>query len=166
MNIEPLQPHQADPWIDAQLATRGDHELPRLSHLYHRHQDGVRRVLAAWEGDVFLGHVSVLWDSEYDVFRRMSVAEIVDLWVQPDARRHGVARALLRAAEDTVRAKGYTRIGLGVGVTRDFGPAHRLYATSGYYPDGSGVWAQGKMVERGDIITCDDETLWMWVKQI
>ena len=57
-------------------------------------------------------------------------AAVYGMWVAPEARGHGVGRALLAAVEGWAREAGYDRIGLGVTTTND--AAIRLYATAGY----------------------------------
>jgi ribosomal protein S18 acetylase RimI-like enzyme len=52
------------------------------------------------------------------------------LAVAPDARRQGVARALLADAEEIARAQGATGVSLDTGLEN--APARRLYETSGY----------------------------------
>lgn len=58
---------------------------------------------------------------------------IYDLYVVPEARRQGVARALLAAAERLARRRGYREIGLTVAVHND--AARRLYESLGYHPE-------------------------------
>lgn len=50
--------------------------------------------------------------------------------VEPDARRGGVARQLLAAAEDAARARGLGHVALMV--TEDNAAARELYAQAGY----------------------------------
>jgi GNAT superfamily N-acetyltransferase len=60
-------------------------------------------------------------------------AEAVDLvamWVAPDARRHGAARALIQAVEDWTRQAGYDEVRLWVTEGND--SARALYETSGF----------------------------------
>ncbi|MGC5168187.1 GNAT family N-acetyltransferase [Luteimicrobium sp. DT211] len=56
-------------------------------------------------------------------------AEVVKVLVHPEARRRGLARALLRAVEDGARAEGRTLLVLD---TNEGSDAERLYAGSGY----------------------------------
>lgn len=55
------------------------------------------------------------------------------LFVDPDHWRRGIARTLLRAAEDAMRAAGYTRAQLW---TLAGSPAEELYRALGWAPDG------------------------------
>lgn len=71
-------------------------------------------------------------------------AEVLTIAVRPDARRRGVARALLRALVDTAAGRGAVALFLEVSERND--AARALYAAFGavqvgrrprYYPDGS-----------------------------
>ena len=127
---------------------------------------GTRIILAAWKGDDFLGHITVQDQSLYTPFRRHNIPEIVDLWVQPDYRRLGVARALLTEAEHYARGKNAAMLGMGVGITQDYGAAHRLYASFDFKPDGSGAWKSGVNLKNGDTVAIDDDVMLMWVKEL
>jgi ribosomal protein S18 acetylase RimI-like enzyme len=52
----------------------------------------------------------LLYHFGYDVDQATRVVHIVDLWVDPGARRGGVARALMCAAAERGRAKGATEM--------------------------------------------------------
>jgi len=58
------------------------------------------------------------------------VAEIKRMFVRPDARSRGVARALLEALEQTARQLGYERVRLDTGPKQVHGLA--LYRSAGY----------------------------------
>lgn len=58
---------------------------------------------------------------------------VYDLYVVPEARRQGVARALMSAAENLARRRGYREIGLTVATHND--AARRLYDSLGYLPE-------------------------------
>ena len=48
-------------------------------------------------------------------------------------------------------------VGIGVGLSPDYGPAQRLYALRVYVPDGRGLASEGHPVLCGDTVTVDDE---------
>ena len=58
------------------------------------------------------------------------VAEIKRMFVRPEARSRGVARALLEALEQTARELGYERVRLDTGPKQVHGLA--LYRSAGY----------------------------------
>lgn len=174
ISILPLAAEKLDDWIDGNVAARGTAEVSRLSRFWDDAQRGERVIFAAWDemadeaakSGVFAGHITVQDTSLYVPFRRGKIPEIVDLWVQPAYRQRGIARALLFAAENYARGKNAAQIGLGVGLTESYGAAQRLYALSGFVPDGSGVWAQGIQPQDGDSVRLDDGALLMWVKDL
>jgi GNAT superfamily N-acetyltransferase len=76
---------------------------------------------------LFPGH------DEYSVSaEREGCGEIRDVSVEPDARRLGVATAMIHALEEAARERGLTRIGLSVALDVDDAPARDLYAKLGY----------------------------------
>jgi GNAT superfamily N-acetyltransferase len=62
-------------------------------------------------------------------------AEIKRMYVAPDARRRGVARALLEALEDAARARGYVVVRLDTGLRQPHAMA--LYRSAGYVDVGN-----------------------------
>jgi RimJ/RimL family protein N-acetyltransferase len=63
------------------------------------------------------------------------VPEIQDVFVREDRRRQGLGTAVTLAAEQVVRACGYTRISLGTSI--DNQAAQRLYDKLGYRDSGA-----------------------------
>ena len=62
-----------------------------------------------------------------------SVARLHQVWVHPDARRHGVARRMLHAAMHWARATGASTMALTVSAE----PAARLYRRAGFVDVGT-----------------------------
>jgi GNAT superfamily N-acetyltransferase len=58
------------------------------------------------------------------------IGEITRMFVVPEARRHGVGRQLLQAAEDAAPGLGVTRLRLDT--SSHLAEARRLYASHGY----------------------------------
>jgi GNAT superfamily N-acetyltransferase len=71
--------------------------------------------------------------SRDDPARVPGVAHISALFVDPGHWRRGIARALLDAAEEAMRASGYDRVQLW---TLEGSPAEKLYAALGWERDG------------------------------
>lgn len=92
-------------------ATPADFALPRGT------------LLVGFEGDapVCVGGIKPL---------EPAIAEIKRMYVVPDARRRGIARALLGALEDAARERGYERVRLDTGPLQAHAAA--LYTASGY----------------------------------
>lgn len=62
--------------------------------------------------------------------------EIKTMRTTPEARRRGVATAILAAIVTEARARGYTSLHLETGAHEPFAPARRLYARHGFRPCG------------------------------
>lgn len=91
--------------------------------------------VVAWDGEVPIGRGMVLFPEheEYSVSAtREGCAEVRDVFVLPERRRSGVARAIMQALEDASRAEGWPRIGLAVATSDGAEPARRLYEALGY----------------------------------
>ncbi len=91
--------------------------------------------LVAWDGPTPVGRGMVLFaghDGYSESALREGCAEVRDVWVRPEHRRRGVARALMSALEDAAREHGETRIGLSVAQDGHAAPARALYEALGY----------------------------------
>jgi ribosomal protein S18 acetylase RimI-like enzyme len=87
---------------------------------------------------------------EYSVSaERESCGQIRDVAVEPNARRLGVATAMVVLLETAVRERGMSRVGLSVALAEDDGPARDLYAKLGY------AVAHGPFITSTDLF--DDE---------
>jgi GNAT superfamily N-acetyltransferase len=91
--------------------------------------------VVAWEDLRPVGKAMVLFPGHAE-FSESSVregcGEIRDVGVAPDARRLGVATAMIAALEAAARERGLSRIGLCVALAADDAPARDLYAKLGY----------------------------------
>lgn len=126
---------------------------------YHRYFDegrsGARVVLVArWEG-AFAGYGTLLWHSAYEPFREAGIPEVADLNVLPAMQRRGIGGRLLEALERLAGERSQI-VGIGVGLTEDYGPAQRLYVLRGYVPDGRGALAREAPLRWGDAVVADD----------
>lgn len=104
----------------------------------------------------FAGYVTICWQSHYPPFREQNIPEIVDFNVLPKFRRQGIGTSLMDEAEKRVAARSAV-VGLGVGMTADYGSAQRMYAKRGYIPDGRGLFSRGQPVQYGQSIPVDDD---------
>ena len=102
-------------------------------------QAGERVTLVASSGGQVIGYTNVLWRSGYACFSESDIPEINDLNVVEEFQNRGVGRALIREAERVVAARGKRSVGIGVGLTPDYGAAQHLYPQLGYVPDGRGI---------------------------
>ena len=76
---------------------------------------------------LFPGH-----DEYPESAEREGCGEVRDVAVAPEARRRGVATAMIAALEAVTRERGIPCIGLSVALAEDDAAAHSLYAKLGY----------------------------------
>ena len=126
---------------------------------------GQRVVLVAWLEDVFAGYLTICWQSHYQPFREANIPEIVDFNVLPPFRQCGIGSRLMDKAEECVAAIS-PLVGIGVGITADYGAAQRLYARRGYIPDGHGLMYEGHPVKFGEKIPVDDDLCLYFKKEL
>jgi GNAT superfamily N-acetyltransferase len=123
---------------------------------------GQRIVLLAANASSVFGYGSLQWASGYSPFREAGIPEINDLVVAEGHRNQGVATQLMRALEERVRAANYIKLGVGVGLHRDYGSAQRLYVRLGYVPDGKGIAYGGlPVVPHETVLVDNDLALWL-----
>jgi GNAT superfamily N-acetyltransferase len=89
--------------------------------------DAGEHIAVVPDGDRLLGWVHVQRGLSLDIGSR---AEIVGLVVDATARRHGLGRRLVAAAEDWARAQGLSSLMVRSNVARDV--SHPFYASIGF----------------------------------
>jgi ribosomal protein S18 acetylase RimI-like enzyme len=135
-------------------------------YYFQEQQENLRMVFVAKNKGIFAGYVTIRWESPYDFFKIQNIPEIIDLNVLPQFRKQGIGAALIAACEESARQRGNVKIGLGVGVTADYGSAQRLYVRLGYVPDGRGLYYKEHQVLHGDMIVIDDEVALHFTKSL
>jgi ribosomal-protein-serine acetyltransferase len=133
---------------------------------FQEQSDGKRAVIIAKDNGKFCGYVTVKWKSDYNSFALHNIPEISDLNVLPDYRKQGIGTALINECEAMAKKRGYTNIGLGVGMTADYGNAQRLYIQLGYIPDGCGLHYQCHSLKYNDQVVVDDDLVMFLTKAI
>ena len=68
-------------------------------------------------------------------------------------------------AEQMVASRS-SLVGLGVGMTADYGAAQRLYVLRGYVPDGKGLCWRNSSIKYGEKVTVDDDLILHFIKQL
>ena len=122
---------------------------------------GVRDVYVAFVENQFAGYLTICWESSYQPFFIRSIPEIVDFNVLPKFRRMGVGTQLMDKAEREI-ARVSPVVGLGMGMTPDYGAAQRLYILRGYIPDGLGLhWRDHHVHDHEDVIVDDELALYL-----
>lgn len=129
-------------------------------------KDNKRKIIIAKLNDTFCGYVTIKWNSGYSEFRKNNIPEIADLNVLPDYRKQGIGTKLITHCEQIVIDKGYSTIGLGVGLIADYGSAQRLYIELGYMPDGKGLNYKNKAISYGESVIADDDLVIYLTKKV
>lgn len=161
--------------IDIREATTQD--LPVLYRIYKvcgKQDDGYFEnclaencslLIAGLEGeDVAIGLLN--WSPRYSLYKKLGIPEIQDLNVVPSHRRNGIATTMIKWCEGLARSKGKDMIGIGVGLTRDYGAAQILYTKLGYIPDGYGVTCDRETVTPHALYRMDDDLSLMMIKSL
>ena len=106
---------------------------------FRRQEAGESLYVVAWDGDTPVGHVHLLWESEYDAVRSWfgRQPEINALNVAPALQGRGIGTALVADAERRAAERGAESIGLAVEVANV--DARRLYERLGYRDWGGGL---------------------------
>lgn len=154
--IRLLEARDVAPIAAAFAALGWDKPASQYERYLQDQEAGRRVVLAAFVDDAFAGYLTVVWESGYPPFRDENIPEIQDFNVLPPLRKRGIGTRLMEAAERQIAARGFLTVGIGVGMTPDYGAAQRLYVQLGYVPDGRGLMAEDRFVGYGDVVRVDD----------
>ena len=119
---------------------------------------------------VYQGHpagtVYVYFTANDGPFKGKNWPIIVDFSVLQKYQRKGIGNRLMDVAEQ-IAAQHADTVCLGVGLSREYGSAQRMYVKRGYIPDGSGVWYQDKQcVQYETVCTVDDDLVLFLLKKL
>jgi ribosomal protein S18 acetylase RimI-like enzyme len=139
----------------------------KIYEMYLKEQEiNKRQVFVAKEDGNFCGYVTIKFESEYLSFKQKSIPEISDLNVLPYYRNMGIGSKLISECENLIKKLNYTYIGLGVGMTADYGNAQRLYVQLGYIPDAHGLHYKNVPVTYGEKVIVDDDLVIYLLKSL
>lgn len=152
MNIELrfLQAQDVEPISTAFQAIGWNKPVSKYRRYLVEQEENRRIILVAFCDSVFAGYLNIVWKPDYPPFRTENIPEIQDFNVLPQYRRKGIGTKLMDKAEQIV-AQNSPIIGIGVGMTPDYGAAQRLYVLRGYIPDGRGLTWENNFVKYGDL---------------
>lgn len=157
LTLTPLDKSDFDEMVSA-FKQIGWHKPKSIYEAYLEEQlAGTRLALIAREGGKFCGYVTIKWVSGYPFFTEQNIPEIADLNVLPEHRKKGIGTKLIQACEQLAKEQGRALIGLGVGLTADYGNAQRLYVQLGYIPDGRGLYHNNIAAKYGEKVNVDDD---------
>jgi GNAT superfamily N-acetyltransferase len=155
-SLRPLQACDVAPIASAFAALGWNKPASQYEHYLQEQEAGRRIVLVAFVDAAFAGYLNVVWESAYLPFREENIPEIQDFNVLPPLRQQGIGTRLMEAAEQQIVGRGFSVMGIGVGMTPDYGAAQRLYVRRGYVPDGRGLVFENHFVRHGDVVRMDD----------
>jgi GNAT superfamily N-acetyltransferase len=140
----------------------------KTTSIYERYlseQDkGERMVLVAYSGKDFVGQVTIIWHPDYPPFAEKNTPEISDLSVLPEFRRCGIGSILMDEAEKRIFERSDV-IGIGFGISTDYGAAQRMFVKRGYIPDGQGLFAKGQYIRERSTVQVDDCAFYLTKKR-
>lgn len=114
----------------------------RFEKYFAEQQESKRSVLIAKEGETVIGYITLVWQSDYEPFKRQSIPEIVDLNVINEYQRQGIGTNLVSAIEQIARGHSKMMIGISAEQSSAYISANRMYPKLGYVPDGYGITSQ------------------------
>jgi GNAT superfamily N-acetyltransferase len=155
LTIRVLVEDDLDGLVEAVRDLGGSKPRSQYQRYFLEQQDGRRTVLVAVLDGSFAGYVMIDWVSSYPPFGTNGIPEIQDFNVFPRFRRRGIGTRLMDEAE-RLAARRSSVVGIGVGLSQDYGPAQRLYVLRGFVPDGRGLHDHRRTVPRGARVTLDD----------
>jgi GNAT superfamily N-acetyltransferase len=123
----------------AQAFAHWNKQREQYERYWRENQEGKRVTLVAVSGEHVVGYTNVIWQPEYQPFREAGIPEINDMNVIAEFQKHGIGTALIGEAERIAIGNGKDIMGIGFGLTADYGAAQRLYPKLGYIPDGRGA---------------------------
>lgn len=123
-------------------------------------------ILIAAQDQKDVGFGILNFDPKYSLYQKLNIPEIQDLNVIPERRQQGIATQLMEAFEAIALDQGVDQIGISVGLTKDYGPAQRLYFKLGYMPDGNGISYDREGITYGQTYVADDDLCLMMVKDL
>ena len=99
-------------------------------------------------------------------FARRTFRRLTIWWCRSAAATRGSPTKLIHALEERARGAKCPKIGVGVGLFKEYGAAQRLYVHLGYVPDGKGMASGGLPVAAGDKVLVDDDLVLWLVKEL
>lgn len=126
---------------------------------------GERDIIVAEYRQLFAGYLTINWLSGYPPFREKNIPEVVDLNVLKKYQRLRIGTALMDEAEQRVQKKS-KYIGIGFGVTKDYGAAQIIYIKRGYLLDGNGITKNSKPIPHGSTVVVDHDLAFYLTKQL
>ncbi len=165
LRIRSLEATDLEPIAAAFAAIGWNKPISQYRRYLAEQEQGRRVVLVAFFSGVFAGYLTVVWQPDYPPFCLENIPEIQDFNVLPPFRRQGIGTRLMDTAEQLVAVRS-SGVGIGVGMTADYGAAQRLYVLRGYVPDGRGLVSDNRFLESGEMVSVDDRLVLHFIKTL
>jgi len=114
---------------------------------------------------LIVGYVTIIWESSLKEFAPQKIPEISDLNILPEYRGKKIASKLLDEVENIIGERSAIA-GIGVGLTKDYAAAQRLYVKRGYLPLGIGLTYKYHPVSHGEQVRVDDDLVFWFTKKL
>jgi len=165
LNIRAMREEDCETIAEAFKLQNWNKPVEQYRGYYQEQINDKRLILIAEVGGAFAGYLTIVWKTWYPYFLDNNIPEIVDLNVLIKYRKRGIATRLIEQAESIV-AKDYDEIGIGVGLISDYGSAQRLYVKLGYIPDGFGASKNECYLKYGYVVSADDDLIMCFTKNL
>lgn len=134
-----------------------------LNYIERNNNNEIITILAFYDGE-FAGYGNLFYKSDYIEFQEQNIPEVVDLNTLIKFRGKGIATAIMNELEKRAFETS-SKVGIGVGLIKDYGPAQAMYAKRGYVPNAKGIYYNDKNIGYFDSIQADDSLVLYMVKK-
>jgi ribosomal protein S18 acetylase RimI-like enzyme len=155
LELRPLKKNDPETISDAFSSIGWNKPINQYERYLAEQNEEMRIIIVATFDSRFAGYVTILWQSNYPMFRKLGIPEVQDLNVLPDFRQRRIGTALMDEAERIILQRSKIA-GIGVGLHSDYGSAQRMYVRRGYIPDGQGMFFGPSVVHYGKQVVVDD----------
>ena len=156
--VQPVGEDNSESAVRFLIEWVSDGEAKAWSYLAgHAEPEGASFVAA--HGHDVIGYAAIVRESDYAGFRYRGIQLIHQVAVAGPFCRQDVATLLMDVAEQLARGRGIATLGITVGLSSEYGPAHQLY---GDVPDGRGTCQGQRPLHKGMLVTTDDDLI-IWL---
>ena len=139
-------------------------ESQYLQYLEYQASETRDILVAEYENEI-AGYLTIKWKSNYPSFKAKQIPEIVDFNVYKKFQRKGIGSVLMDEAESRIKLR-FPQVGIGFGITKDYGAAQILYIKRGYIPDGNGLVKNFKRLDYGEKIIVNHDLAMYLTKKL
>lgn len=134
-----------------------------LKQYYLEQEAGERVVLVAENDKDCLGYITLVIRPIESLIN--NIPEIKDLNVFIKFQNSGVGTLLLNEIIKLASNHCF-KVGIGVGLNSNYGPAQRMYVKAGFIPDGKGIYYKGQPIKVNELCKNDDDLALYFTKKL